>query len=55
MRHDPGVGDGEEARKPQTGNDDHHAEQQRDGIEVYRLVRIFERQGARCDHEAGAD
>ena len=55
MRHDPGIGDGEEARKPQTGDDDHHAEQQRDGIEVYRLVGILERQGARCDHEAGAD
>ena len=55
MRHDPGIGDGEEARKPQIGDDDHHAEQQRDGIEVDRLVGILERQGARCDHEAGAD
>ena len=55
MRHDPGIGDGEEARKPQTRDDDHHAEQQRDGIEVYCLVGILKRQGARCDHEAGAD
>jgi hypothetical protein len=55
VRHDPGIGDSKEARKPQTGDDDHHAEQQRDGIEVHRLVGILERQGARCDHEAGAD
>jgi hypothetical protein len=34
---------------------DHHAEQQRDGIEVNRLIGIFERQGPRRDHEAGAD
>ncbi len=55
MRPDPGIGDGKEARKPQTGDDDHHAEQQRDGIEVHRLVGILERKRARCDHEAGAD
>ena len=51
---DPGIGDGEEARKPQVGDDDHHAQQQRDAIEVFRLVGILERQGARCDHEASA-
>jgi hypothetical protein len=34
----------EEARQPQIGDDDHHAEQQRDGIEVDRLVGILERQ-----------
>ena len=53
--HDPGGGGGEEAREPQAGDDDHHAEQQRDRIEVDRLVGVFERQGARCDHQAGAD
>ena len=52
--HDPGIGDGEKAGKPQVGDDDHHAEQQRDGVEVDGLVGILERQRARCDHEAGA-
>jgi hypothetical protein len=28
VRPDPGIGDGKEARKPQAGDDDHHAEQQ---------------------------
>jgi hypothetical protein len=54
VRHHPSVGDSEEARKPQVGDDDHHAEQQRDGIEVYGLVGILERQGARCHHETCA-
>jgi hypothetical protein len=55
VRDHPGIDDGEKARKPQVGDDDHHAKQQRDGIEVHRLVGILERQGARCDHEPGAD
>ena len=46
------------AKKPdsaQTGDDDHHAEQQGDGVEVHRLVGILERQGTGRHHEAGAD
>jgi len=50
----PFIGDGEEAGETQTGNDNHHAEQQCDCIEVHRLIGILERQGTRCDHEAGA-
>ena len=54
-RDNPGISNGKEAREPQTGDDDHHAEQKRDGIEIDCLVGIFDRQGTRRDHEPGAD
>jgi len=45
--------DGEKAGQPQTGHDDHHAEQQRDRVEVDRLVGVFQRQRTGGDHQAG--
>jgi hypothetical protein len=54
-RHDPNGGEGEEAGEPQARDDDHHPEQQRNGLEIDRLVGVLKRQGARCDHQSGAD
>jgi hypothetical protein len=55
MGDGPGVGDREEARKPQAGDDNHHAEQQGDRVAVHRLVGAFERRRSGGDHEARPD
>ena len=36
----------EESRQPQIGHHDHHAEQQRDGVEVDRAIRVVQSQRA---------
>ena len=37
------------------GDDQHHAEQQRDGAEIDRFVRVVQRQGTCRDHERRAE
>ena len=55
VARDPGVDQGEEAGDAQIGDHDHHAEQQRDGAEIDRLVRFLQRHDAGGHHQAGAD
>ena len=55
VRRDP-IGDhAEEARDAQIGDDDHHAEQKRDGVEVDGAVRLLGAQDAGADHQARAE
>ncbi len=53
--HGPAIHQPEETRDAQIGDDDHHTEQQRDGIEVDGAISVFERQHAGGDHEAAAE
>jgi hypothetical protein len=43
-RHDPVVDEAEKSGEPQIRDDDHHAEQQRDRIDIDRPVGVVERQ-----------
>ena len=46
---------GQSARQPQMGDDDHHAEEQDDGVKVDGSYRSVEANAAGDDHESGAD
>ena len=48
-------GAAEEAGKAQIGDDDHHAEQQGDGVEIDGAIGLVEAQGANADHQARAE
>ncbi len=56
-----GMVDGERAERPECAghlevrDDDHHAEQKRDRIEVDRVERVLEAQGAERDHRRAAE
>ena len=52
---DPGIDEPEEAGEPQIGDDDHHAQQQDDRVEVDCLGDFVERQRADRHHQARAD
>ena len=54
-RHDPVVHQPEKAGKAQVGHDDHHAEQQRDRVEIDRAIGFIERDDAKRDHQARAE
>jgi hypothetical protein len=54
-RHDKIAHQPEETGKAQVGDDNHHAEQKRDGVEIDRPISLIERDDAHSDHEAGAD
>ena len=45
-RHDPIAHQPEKAGKAQVGDDDHHAEQERDGVEIDRAIGLVERDDA---------
>jgi hypothetical protein len=51
---DPVGHQAEKAGEAQIADDDHHAEQQCDCIEVDRAQCLVERQHAKADHQAGA-
>ena len=52
VARDPGIGQREEAGEPQMGDQDHHAEQQGDGVEVDGAVGLVEAERARRHHQA---
>ena len=54
-RHDPVVRQPKKAGKAQVGDDDHHAEQQRDRVEIDRAIGVIERDDAKSDHQARAE
>ncbi len=45
----------EEARELQVRHQDHHADQQHDGVEIDGAVGVLQAQDAETDHEARAD
>ena len=55
FRHSPIVHQPKESGEAQIGDDDHHAEQQRDGVEIDGPVGGIERQYAEPDHQARAE
>ena len=54
-RHGPAVDQPKKARQPEVGDDDHHAEQEGDRVEVDGLVSVAERNGAASDHQGRAE
>ena len=54
-RHDPAGDQPEKAGQPQVGDDDHHAEQQRDGVEIDRARHLVDVEAAERQHQAGTD
>ena len=54
-RHDKIIHQPEEAGKAQIGDDDHHAEQKGDGVEVDRAIGLLQRDDVQPHHQAGAD
>ena len=55
MGRDPVRDQAEEAADPQVGHDDHHAEQERDGVEIDRTVSLLRSQHADAQHEAATE
>lgn len=51
--NDPRARQPEEARQTKVGNHDHHAEKQRQGVEIDGLVGVVERERAAGDHQGG--
>jgi len=44
MGRDPGIGEREEAREPEIGHHDHHAQEQRDRVEIDGPIGLLERE-----------
>ena len=55
MLHHPSRNQREKSREAQIGDNDHHAEEQRDGFIVDCGIGIPKRQRVRRDHQAGAN
>ena len=55
LARDSTIGEREEAGEAQIGDEDHHAEQQRDGVEIDGAIGLLEAEAAARHHQTGAD
>ena len=53
--HHPGADGGEESGEAEIGDDDHHAEEQHDGVVIDGGVGLLHGEDVEGEHEAGAD